>query len=831
VKLRNKVLISISIVWIIFLALTYFNSKFFLLRSFIQVELARTDRNLGRIDQALDQNNNALYTFTSDWAHWDDLYAYMQGKKPDFIPGNINMTAFQNSTVNFMTFWDVNGKLMMGTAVDTDNGKFIAYPKKLQDFLYPNSKLLSRKDLNKDLRGYVLLPGGVMEVVAIGISNGDKTMPSLGAMVTGRWLSPLILKKIADQTKLNVELILPHQLQSDSHLNDIFKTISENKTGHSSENIDDDNLYGYSVIRDIDDHPIAMFRMKDTRSVYKTGVEAVRYYLTSFAILAVAFSLLMIWLLRQLVVRRLEKLNRDVSEISETNSLSRRVDTSGNDELSTVSAEINHMLSLIEASQEKLEQRVEQRTEELKTTNVKLEQEITERKSVEKELIIHKEHLAHLAHYDSLTSLPNRVLFNGSLNKAIEHANRHNKKLAILFIDLDRFKNVNDAFGHPTGDRLLKEIAQRFTAALRTGDILSRFGGDEFIILLPNIQNQDQINPVAEKLIETCANPVWIDNRDFFITASIGICIYPDDGTSLEELQKNADMAMYRAKRSGGGVLQYFTSEMNTEAHEHAQLETALRKAIQKGDEFVLHYQPKLDVKQGTITGAEALIRWESPELGFISPAKFIPLAEESGLIMAIGEWTLREACRASHAWQKAGYPPIKVAVNLSPKQFRHQDVPKLVKGILAETGLDAKWLELEITETAVMDNVDTGINTMLEICNMGVSIAMDDFGTGYTSISYLKRFPVSVLKVDQSFIKELPQNRDDMAIVTGIIALAHSLSMKVVAEGVETAEQMQFLADNECDIVQGYYLSRPLPEGKFLMQLTSDETTVENTV
>jgi len=556
------------------------------------------------------------------------------------------------------------------------------------------------------------------------------------------------------------------------------------------------------------------------------------YYLVNFVLLGGGISLVLAAVLDRLVIRRLEKLNQDINEISEKNELSRRVDASGNDELSTVSGEINRMLGIIEASQGKLEQRVEERTEQLKTTNMHLEQEIQERKSIEKELIVHKEHLVRLAHYDSLTALPNRVLFNGTLNKAIAAAARHQRKLAILFIDIDRFKNINDAFGHATGDRLLREIAHRLSTVLRADDILARLGGDEFIILLNDVGSTSLVSSVAEKLIQTCSQPVKIDGREFFVTASVGICVYPDDGNSLEGLQKNADMAMYRAKRSGGGTFQYFTQEMNTEAHEHAQLETALRKAI-RNNEFALHFQPKLDVKQGTITGAEALIRWESPELGFVSPARFIPLAENSGLIMAIGEWTLREACRIIRKWQDDGYPSIKIAVNLSSKQFRHQDVPKLVKDILEETKLDPCWLELEITETAVMDDVDTAINTMKEISALGITIAMDDFGTGYTSISYLKRFPVSILKVDQSFVKEVPDHPDDCAIVTGIIALAHSLNMKVVAEGVETVEQMQFLADNDCDIVQGYYLGRPLPAEKFSEMLRSEkmpETTVSST-
>ncbi len=829
-KLRNKVLIGIGVAWLVFMAITYASSKMLLMRSFIKLEQQHTDQDLGRVDQALDQLDYSLYTFSSDWSHWDDLYAFMQGKEPQFIPGNINMTAFLNSTINVLTYWNKEGKLIMGLAVDTNgSGAFVAYPTDLDKYLYPNSLLLSRTNPNKDMRGYILLPQGVMMTAAVAITNGDKTQPPIGATVTGRFISDKIVQKIENQTKLQLKLFTPSLFSPNSPLDKIFQTISNNKTGHYSENINTDTLQGYTVIRDIYGKPIAMFQETAPRAIYQTGREAINYFLISFVVLGIIFSLLMMGMLRLLIIRRLEKLNKDVAEIGSRNELSRRVDDTGHDELSTVSSEINRMLGVIEASQSKLEQRVEQRTEELKKTNVKLEQEIQERRTVEKELVIHKEHLVRLAHYDGLTSLPNRVYFNEMLNKAISRAGRNGSHLAILFVDLDRFKAINDAFGHSIGDKVLKEIASRFSAALRPDDILARLGGDEFIILLQDISEARQIENIAKKMIAACEKPTKVDSHEFYFTASIGICVYPEHGKTLEDLQRNADIAMYQAKRSGGGVCQFFTQAMNEAADEHAKLEAALRLAI-KNNEFVLNYQPKLDVKEGIVKGVEALIRWESPTLGMVSPAKFIPLAEETGLILQIGEWTLWEACRANKAWQAAGYTPITVAVNLSPKQFRHQDIAEKVKTILAETGLEPRYLELEITETAVMDDVQEGINKLKDIRDMGVSIAMDDFGTGYTSISYLKRFPVSILKIDQSFIKGIPSSKDDEAITMGIIALAHSLKMKVVAEGVETAEQMQFLADHDCDIVQGYYLSRPLPDAKVREQFVKLEKTTTAT-
>ena len=829
-KLRNKVLIAISLAWLVFLGLTYVGSKVFLLQSFLSLEHNRADENLGRVDQALDQVNYALYTFTSDWSHWTDLYEFMQGKKPEFIPNNINMTAFVNSHINLIGYWDNDGKMVVGSAVDTDNEKLVAFPKGLEKYLYPGSPLLKRVDINKDIRGYILISTGIMLVAASAVTDGDKALPIIGAMVTGRYLNEDLVKQIEERTKVDLNLFILSQIQQSPQLQKYLDIIANNKSGHYNGPINEDLLQGYTLIKDINGEPIGMFQMTMPRSIYKTGLQAINYYLTAFVALAIIFSVLMLWLLRILIVKRLERLDRQFAAIGEKGAITERVDATGKDELSSVSSEINHMLDIIQASHEQLEQRVQERTQELQKTNIQLQQEITERKSVERELIIHKEHLVRLAHYDSLTSLPNRVFFNEILNKALNHAKRNNKTLAVLFVDLDRFKNINDALGHPTGDLVLKEMGGRFAGIMRAGDILARLGGDEFIILLNDISNAKFAGVVAEKILAACSQVVRVDSHEFYITASIGVCIFPNDGQSLEDLMKNADMAMYKAKRSGGDIYQYYTQEMNIAAHEYIKLESELRKAIQN-NEFVLHYQPQLNLKDGTIRHVEALIRWEHPKLGMISPAKFIPLAEETGLILPIGEWALREACRTCKAWQDEGYDPITVSVNISPKQFRHQDVAQVIATVLKETGLEAKYLEVEITETAVMDNVDIAISRLNSIKSMGIRISVDDFGTGYTSISYLKQFPISVLKIDQHFIKGIPHNQDDIAITSAVIALGHNLGLEVVAEGVETAEQMQYLAEHNCDLIQGYFLSRPLPASKIILQFSKRGITKDTII
>lgn len=825
-KLRNKVLIATSAAWLLFLGLTYVGSKTILIRSFLALEQDRADRDLGRVDQALDQVNYALYTYTSDWTHWNDLYDYIGGKKPEFVPDNLNMTAFVNSHVNLISYWDNHGKLVVGSAVDTENQRFIAFPAGLEKYVFPKSLLLSFDDPNKEVRGYILTSRGIMLVASSAITDGDKLLPPTGSSIFGRNLDQALVDKIAETTKVDVSLFLKPEIEKSPALTKIFENLTKTNK-HYSEPINETLLEGYTLIRDIYDEPIGMFRMKTPRAIYGSGVQAVNYYLSTFVFLGVIFSVFMLWLLRELIIKRLEKLDRQVAKIGANNAIKERVDASGNDELSSVSTEINHMLDIIQASQEQLENRVEERTLELQKTNIKLQEEITERKSVERELIIHKEHLVRLAHYDNLTSLPNRVFFNEILNKAISHAKRNKKVLAVLFIDLDRFKTINDALGHTVGDLVLKEMGARFSNLLRAGDILARLGGDEFIVLLNDLEDVNQAAAVANKVLVASAQPVNVESHEFFITASIGISIFPDDGASLEDLQKNADMAMYKSKKNGGGVFHFYSHDMDTAANEHIKLESALRKGIQNG-ELVLHYQPQLDLKDGKIKRVEALVRWESPELGLVSPAAFIPLAEETGLIMPIGEWALHEACRTAKQWIDNGYEPISIAVNVSPKQFRYQDIVSIVKEAITKSNLPGEYLEVEITETAVMDNVENAIEKLKNLREMGVHVSVDDFGTGYTSISYLKQYPINTLKIDQSFIKGIPQNPHDIGITTAVIALGHNLGLEIVAEGVETIEQMQFLSEHGCDMIQGYYISRPLPANKITEQFAKAKQPLE---
>ncbi len=431
--------------------------------------------------------------------------------------------------------------------------------------------------------------------------------------------------------------------------------------------------------------------------------------------------------------------------------------------------------------------------------------DITERKASE-------EHIRYLAYHDPLTDLPNQRLLRDRFEHEIAHARRAGSSVALLFLDLDRFKNINDSLGHPIGNRLLKAVAERLKTCLRQTDIISRQGGDEFVIVLSDRYSVDNLTLILNKLLERLNEPFEIGGDILNASASIGISVFPVDGDDFDTLLQKADTAMYQAKAGGRSTYCYFDAHMNASAQERLKLETSLRGALQRG-ELALHYQPQVILRNGRIVGVEALLRWNNPELGgAVGPNRFIPVAEDSGLIVPIGEWALREACRQAKAWHAAGWPELTMAVNLSAVQFRRGDLFAALSQTLAETGISAGCIELELTESIMIQDADDTLAKVHTLKELGVQLSIDDFGTGYSSLSYLKRFAVDRLKIDQSFVRGLPENRDDSAIVRAVIQMAKSLRIEVIAEGVETEEQARFLLQAGCDKAQGYLFGRPHP-------------------
>ncbi len=440
--------------------------------------------------------------------------------------------------------------------------------------------------------------------------------------------------------------------------------------------------------------------------------------------------------------------------------------------------------------------------------------------------------MTHLAQHDFLTDLPNRTFLNDRIDQAILLASRHLKKAAVLFLDLDGFKHINDSLGHPIGDKLLQSIAKRLATCVRNSDTVSRQGGDEFVVLLAEMEHPEDAALTARRMLKLVAGAHSIDQHDLHVTASIGVSVYPDDGLDAETLIKNADIAMYQAKENGRQSYQFFKPAMNVRAVERQSMEESLRDALER-QEFALHYQPKVNLRTGKITGAEALIRWTHPTRGPVSPAQFIPVAEDSGLIRQIGNWALREACKQSRAWLDAGLSLATMAVNISAIEFRNENFLESVFAALKDTRLSPTFLELELTESVLMKHAESTEFILKTLRENGVGLAIDDFGTGYSSLSYLRKFPVDALKIDQSFVRQITTAPDETSIVTAVISMARSLKLRVIAEGVETQEELAFLQSNQCEEAQGYFFSRPVPPQQFskLLENGMTETVLESLV
>jgi diguanylate cyclase (GGDEF)-like protein/PAS domain S-box-containing protein len=430
------------------------------------------------------------------------------------------------------------------------------------------------------------------------------------------------------------------------------------------------------------------------------------------------------------------------------------------------------------------------------------------------------EKVIHSAEHDFLTGLPNRLLLNDRIGQAIGLAQRHKHLVAVLFLDLDGFKHINDSLGHPAGDKLLQSVAGRLLDCVRAPDTVSRQGGDEFVVLLPEVKQAEDAAIAGRRMLRAVEKAHFIDDHELHVTASIGVSLYPDDGLDAETLIKNADTAMYQAKEDAGRSCKFFRPEMNIRAVERQSIEEDLRRALEL-NEFVLHYQPKINLNSGAIIGAEALIRWTSPTRGQVPPLDFIPIAEDSGLILPIGAWVLQEACAQARAWVDAALPKTTMAVNVSSVQFRNENFLEDLFAILSKTGMDPKYLELEVTESVLMRHAEVAASILQTLRGRGIRVSIDDFGTGYSSLSYLRNFPLDALKIDQSFVREISATPDETTIVRAIISMGRSLNLRIIAEGVETAGDLAFLKAQGCDEGQGYYFSRPVPAEQFARLLT----------
>lgn len=532
-----------------------------------------------------------------------------------------------------------------------------------------------------------------------------------------------------------------------------------------------------------------LFIQADASNLYSNLFDYL-IYTVLVSLLGLALASLLLLKLRESITRPLRNLSTLMETVIQNNDYSLRAKNDSDDEIGILSQGFNKMLAHIQVNDEKLAH------------------ELSERHRTAK-------YLDKLAYYDTTTELPNRHYFHQQLDRAVKHAITTKQKMVLLFLDLDNFKIVNDTLGHTTGDLLLKQASARLSNVLRQNDYICRIGGDEFAIIIENISNIDDVSIVTEKCIQSLTNPFVFEGHKFFIGVSIGISICPDDAVTANTLLVNADMAMYEVKLRGKNNYQFFNSEMNDTHSRKFQLESDLRHAI-KQDQMELYYQPQVNSQNALLTGAEALMRWNHPEKGLISPDEFIPIAEETGLILSLGEWLIKTACRHGKQLVDSGLKDITIAINISGIQIREVTFVDQISDALTRSGLDPSHLELELTESILMDDSTLVIDKVNQLKGLGVHVAIDDFGTGFSSMNYLKSFPITKLKIDKSFISGLPQSSDDMAITMAIIALAHGMNIKVVAEGVEHEDQVDFLRSHACDVLQGYYYAKPMPFNEF---------------
>ena len=757
-----------------------------------------TVENVEHAKDEIKKEIDLLNTIIVDWAVWDNSYQFMIDRNFQYIDSNISDDTLNNLKVNLMIFIDNEGEIVYSQGYDLGEKQTIPIDYKLFDYL-DIKNLVKNNDIHYRKSGMITLNGKdfiLISICPILKSNGEG--PINGYMILGANFTKEKIFEIEQELNSSVKIEYLNEFDFDRKYFDLKKN---NTSVHI---LNKEKIIGNSFIENIDGKPSFLLSIEKDRDINKIGVSGIEATLISLFTLFIAFSFFIILILDRGILKRLQDLSYEIRKIGEGKDLSRRLKKQvEQDELSDVSEEINGMLYSLEKSQIDLTKS----ENALKKAIEKLQNEVIEHEKTQ-------EKIKYIAYHDMLTGLPNRNLLNELLVHSINMAERNNKYMAVLFLDLDGFKIINDSKGHAKGDQILQEIAERLVVTLRKSDIIARHGGDEFIIIIEELENSSEVELIANKIIDSIQEPFCLEENDYFLTTSIGIALYPTDGHTPDILIKNADIAMYKAKENGKNQYLFCTPVMKAIADETMEISNKLYRAIEK-NELELYYQPQVNCEDNEIIGFEALIRWHHPELGMISPAKFIPIAEKTGLILSIGEWVLKTACQQNKAWQDAGLPKIRMGVNLSLRQFHNNDLINQVEEVLKATGLESKYLELEVTETIAMKEKSYVINNLNAFRKLGVSIAIDDFGTDYSSLSYLKHLPVDRLKVAMQFIRGIGIDTKDEAITKGIIVLAKSIGMQVIAEGVETKEQLDFLKENNCDEIQGYYFFKPLPENE----------------
>jgi len=841
-------------------------ARYYLLTSYAELESAATERTAHQLERAWAEEMKQLATATSDYAIWDDMYEFVARPNIPFVQSNFAHTSMSNFKVDTVLVLNAaRAPVFWRRFNDPENrgfstaANFVALmpPAALDlDAARPDGPLFS---------GLVQTPDRLMAVVVHAIYPSLTNAPPRGILLFGRSVDQAVLRRLSATMGRPVTVEAP----TDAALPDeVRKLAAGNARGWASISLplSDSDIRTYLVLPGADGRPALVVGVTEPREVYAKGLETIRYLVSAALLVCSLFGLIAFllsarltkhWAEREASEARYRAVVAQASEgIALVDVATRRIfeanqaflESAGFAEKlprelflydvfppSTINAKL--MGQDLKPSVGTMEMQLRSGNGQLLDVEVTasliihrgrdvlclVTRDVTARKAAEVRLRASEKRLDHLAHHDGLTGLPNRLFLQSFLKRAMAEAEAAGTSLAVFFLDVDRFKDINDSRGHETGDALLKELAARITAAAGDGQLVVRMGGDEFVVVMPSVSEEQAPTLLAKRILETLRTPFWYGNLQFLVTGSVGISVFPRDAGDLSTLIRTADTAMYHAKEKGRNNYQFFRADLNTSLTDRVALEARLRSAVAEG-RFQLLYQPQIDLRLGEIIGVEALLRWRDVNGELLSPARFVQVAEDSGLIVEIGEWALREAIRVRKHWQETLARDFPIAVNISPSQLRRPEFLPRLKGMLREHALSAHLLEVELTESALMQHAADEAASLHELRELGIGISVDDFGMGYSSLSYLKHFPITKLKIDRSFVRDIARDPNDAAIVRAILAMAQSMRIPVCAEGVENAEQLDFLVEERCEYAQGFVFGRPM-DGETFYRLLAGTT------
>lgn len=753
--IRNKITLIVIFIWAIFLLLVYFALESILLQSYYELENKQAYDNVERVDNALDEMVNATLNMTASWAVWDDTYQFIQNKNEAYIKSNLTAESIASTDMDLILFYDAQANLFYSAAIDPPGKKIIPLPTGLLDCLSRHSKFIRMKNINDEEKGFLGLQEGLLFIASRPIVTSKNTGPVLGVIIMGKFMNSDMFKTLRNVTQLNLSLHAMNDNLVRKIPIEIKKYLFANKTPYIKR-INDRKIIIYSLLRDINGKPIYMLQIDMPRYAYAIGKKAMHYY-NYIYILATLLINALLWLfLQTFIVRRIESIHKQFDSFH-----SRR------------------LMDKLPSSMRK------QIRDEVSAVSM----------------------LYYQATHDPLTGLANRNLLYQAFQFYTEPKDKPN--IGIIFLDMYKFKYVNDTLGHDIGDQLLIAMAKQLMTCLRDNDIAARLGGDEFLLMLID-GDKARVELVIDRIFDALSQPVQISGHELNFNANLGVSLYPQDGQDIATLLKKADIALYKAKESGSNNFAFYTDELNQSLMALRHKEIALQKAYDE-NQFILYFQPIYSAKTKEVICFEALLRWNHPEKGIVNAEFFITTAEKMGLIIALGKWVLTEVCVQLERWKNLGLKLIPIAVNISSQQAVYGAMDQFIMKTLRIHNVNPKCLEIEITETGFIGFTPKILEDLKNLSLSGIKVSIDDFGIGYSGLGYLRSLPVDKLKIDKSFVQDITNDADARTIVLAIISIAHQLHLEVIAEGVETEEEFQFLLANDVDAVQGYLFSKPL--------------------